>query len=85
MREGYESTELMYSGHLACAGCGATIAMRYALKALGDDTVIVLPACCWSSRKMLFFRQAIIPSTISRPCCSGSSILIDSSGSPLRS
>lgn len=48
MREGYESTELMYSGHLACAGCGATIAMRYALKALGDDTVIVLPACCWS-------------------------------------
>src|SRR5512136_2550717 len=48
MREGYESMELMYSGHLACAGCGATIAMRYALKALGDDTVIVLPACCWS-------------------------------------
>ena len=48
MREGYESAELMYSGHLACAGCGATIAMRYALKALGDDTVIILPACCWS-------------------------------------
>jgi len=48
MREGYESMELMYAGHLACAGCGATIAMRYALKALGEDTVIVLPACCWS-------------------------------------
>ena len=45
MKEGYESMELMYAGHLACAGCGATISMRYALKALGDNTVIVLPAC----------------------------------------
>src|SRR5512137_318096 len=44
----YELTELMHSGHLACAGCGATIAMRYTLKALGEKTVIVIPACCWS-------------------------------------
>ncbi len=44
----YERKELMVSGHLACAGCGATIAMRYALKALGEQTVLVLPACCWS-------------------------------------
>jgi pyruvate/2-oxoacid:ferredoxin oxidoreductase beta subunit len=44
----YELRELMNSGHLACAGCGATIAMRYALKALGENTVLVIPACCWS-------------------------------------
>ena len=44
----YEPKELMYSGHLACAGCGATIAMRYTLKALGEQTVLVIPACCWS-------------------------------------
>jgi pyruvate/2-oxoacid:ferredoxin oxidoreductase beta subunit len=44
----YEPRELMHSGHLACAGCGATIAMRYTLKALGEQTVIVIPACCWS-------------------------------------
>ena len=44
----YEPRELMYSGHLACAGCGATISMRYALKALGEQTILVLPACCWS-------------------------------------
>jgi len=40
--------EIMSPGHVACQGCGATLAMRYTLKALGKDTVIVLPACCWS-------------------------------------
>ncbi len=42
------TTELMSSGHLACQGCGATMAMRYALKGLGDRTVMVVPACCWT-------------------------------------
>ncbi len=40
--------DYMYSGHVACAGCGAAIAMRFFLKALGDKAVMVLPACCWS-------------------------------------
>jgi len=40
--------ELMSSGHLACQGCGATLAMRYALKALGQKTILCIPACCWS-------------------------------------
>jgi pyruvate/2-oxoacid:ferredoxin oxidoreductase beta subunit len=40
--------EYMYSGHVGCPGCGAAIAMRFVLKALGEKTIIVLPACCWS-------------------------------------
>jgi pyruvate/2-oxoacid:ferredoxin oxidoreductase beta subunit len=40
--------ELMGSGHLACQGCGATQAMRVALKALGPQTALVIPACCWA-------------------------------------
>ena len=40
--------ELMSPGHLACQGCGATVAMRYVLKALGLKTVVCIPACCWS-------------------------------------
>lgn len=40
--------EYMCSGHLACQGCGATLAMRYALKALGPNSVFTFPACCWS-------------------------------------
>ncbi|GBD93145.1 pyruvate synthase subunit PorB [bacterium BMS3Abin05] len=40
--------EYIYPGHLACPGCGASLAMRYALKALGPKTMVVIPACCWS-------------------------------------
>jgi pyruvate/2-oxoacid:ferredoxin oxidoreductase beta subunit len=40
--------ELMASGHLACPGCGAPLAMRLALKALGPNTIVVMPASCWS-------------------------------------
>ncbi len=39
--------EYMYPGHVACPGCGAAIAMRFALKALGAKTMVVIPACCW--------------------------------------
>jgi pyruvate ferredoxin oxidoreductase beta subunit/2-oxoisovalerate ferredoxin oxidoreductase beta subunit len=40
--------ELMSPGHLGCQGCGATNAMRFALKGLGPKSVLVMPACCWS-------------------------------------
>lgn len=39
--------DYMYSGHLGCPGCGATIAMKLALQVLGEKTVLVIPACCW--------------------------------------
>ena len=48
MDTGIHEKEYMYSGHVACPGCGAAIAMRFVLKALGEKTIIVLPACCWS-------------------------------------
>jgi pyruvate/2-oxoacid:ferredoxin oxidoreductase beta subunit len=44
----FPEEEYLLPGHLACAGCGAAIGMRYALKALGEDTVVVIPASCWS-------------------------------------
>ncbi|MDP8254202.1 MAG: thiamine pyrophosphate-dependent enzyme [Candidatus Alcyoniella australis] len=40
--------ELLTSGHLACQGCGGALAMRLALRALGPDTICVIPACCWT-------------------------------------
>ena len=40
--------EIMSSGHVGCPGCGAAIAMKFVLKALGEKTMMVLPACCWS-------------------------------------
>ena len=39
--------DLMNPGHLGCPGCGATIAMKFALQALGEKTMVVIPACCW--------------------------------------
>jgi len=40
--------DYMTSGHLACSGCSAPIAMRYCLKALEEKTILVVPACCWT-------------------------------------
>jgi pyruvate/2-oxoacid:ferredoxin oxidoreductase beta subunit len=35
-------------GHLGCPGCGAAIAMKFALKALGEKTIMVIAASCAS-------------------------------------
>ena len=40
--------ELMSSGHVACPGCGGSLAMRLVLKELGPKTIVALPACCWT-------------------------------------
>ncbi len=48
IRETIPEEELLIPGHVACPGCGASLAMRYALKALGTETMLVIPACCWS-------------------------------------
>jgi len=42
------SIEYLSQGDFACPGCGAGLSMRHALKVLGEKTVIVMPACCWS-------------------------------------
>lgn len=42
------SEEILYRGYLSCAGCGGGLAMRLALKALGERTIMVIPASCWS-------------------------------------
>ncbi|OQX28248.1 MAG: 2-ketoisovalerate ferredoxin oxidoreductase [Desulfobacteraceae bacterium IS3] len=41
-------TDYMYSGHVGCPGCGATIAVKFAMKAMGEKTIMVVPACCWA-------------------------------------
>jgi len=40
--------EIMQPGHLACQGCGGALAMRYALKVYGKDSMLTIPACCWA-------------------------------------
>ncbi|MBM1154474.1 3-methyl-2-oxobutanoate dehydrogenase subunit beta [archaeon] len=43
---GLPREEFLLPGHTACPGCGATIALRIVMKALGPRTVFVIPACC---------------------------------------
>lgn len=48
IKDQMQGDELLTSGHLACPGCAAPMAMRWVLKGLGPNTIVVLPACCWS-------------------------------------
>ncbi len=40
--------ELVLPGLASCQGCGAALAMKLALKGLGNRTIVVFPACCWA-------------------------------------
>jgi pyruvate/2-oxoacid:ferredoxin oxidoreductase beta subunit len=42
------SAEFIEGGHMGCPGCGASLSLRHALKVLGKETVVVMPACCWA-------------------------------------
>ena len=43
-----DETELFTPGSIACPGCGGALAMRHFLRAMGQETVVVIPACCWA-------------------------------------
>ncbi len=40
--------EFLSPGHRACGGCGLGITIRLSLKVLGRDTVVGVPAGCWT-------------------------------------
>ncbi len=69
--------EYMNQGHLGCPGCGATMSMRHALKVLGDNTVVVMPASCWSiiagGLPMTALQVPLmhVPFAVSAACASG--------------
>ncbi|QGP91637.1 Oxalate oxidoreductase subunit beta [Neomoorella glycerini] len=42
-------TELFTGGHGGCRGCGAALAVRQAMKALGPRTIITIPASCMAT------------------------------------
>ncbi len=46
MREELVEEELFAPGHRACAGCGATLAVRLALKALGKNVIVANATGC---------------------------------------
>ncbi|MBE9469092.1 MAG: pyruvate synthase subunit beta [Bacteroidetes bacterium] len=53
-----------FYGHKACAGCGGSIAVRLALKVLGERTFAVLPAGCMSAVGFIFPQMAFVNNAI---------------------
>jgi len=56
---GLPEEEYVMSGNASCPGCGAALALRHVLKALGKRTVLVIPACCTSVIQGLYPRSGI--------------------------
>jgi pyruvate ferredoxin oxidoreductase beta subunit len=46
--------ELVHPGNRACTGCGLSIAYRIGLKALGPDTILIVPPSCLTVLQGLF-------------------------------
>lgn len=70
----------------ACAGCGASLALWYTLKAAGPDTVLVLPASCTAAFQGIYPKTAInvpvvnIAFGAAASCASGMSIAFREAG-----
>lgn len=53
-----------FYGHKACAGCGGSVAVRLALKVLGERTYAALPAGCMSAVGFIFPQMAFTNNAI---------------------
>ena len=47
-----------FYGHKACAGCGGSLAVRLALKVIGENSYSVLPAGCMSAVGFIYPQMA---------------------------
>lgn len=45
---GDQNDTQIQKGHPACAGCGMALGVRHLLQEAGEDTILVIPACCAS-------------------------------------
>ncbi|GHV12473.1 pyruvate ferredoxin oxidoreductase subunit beta [Fibrobacterales bacterium] len=61
---GYNKDKEPFVGHKACAGCGGTIAVRLALKALGERVFVTVPAGCMSAVGFLYPQMAFTVNSI---------------------
>ncbi len=51
--------EYIFPGNRTCAGCGAALAYRHALKALGHRTIVVVPAGCVTVLHGMYPRSSV--------------------------
>ena len=61
------SGEEFFYGHKACGGCGESLALRLALKILGEDAYLSLPAGCMSAVSFIYPNMAFKNNAIITP------------------
>ncbi len=60
----YPEKEYILPGNRLCAGCGVNIAYRFILKALGQKTIICIPACCITILHGIYPKTPILATTV---------------------
>lgn len=64
-----------FIGHKGCAGCGGSLAVRLALKALGKNTIVVVPAGCMSAVGFVYPQLAFGVNALISPFASTGAML----------
>lgn len=62
--------EELFYGHKACGGCGESLAVRLAMKVLGERTFAALPAGCMSAVSFIYPNMAFTSNAIITPFAS---------------
>lgn len=68
-----DSNEFFY-GHKACGGCGESLALRHALKVLGEDAYLSLPAGCMAAVSFIYPNMAFKNNAIITPFASTAAV-----------
>lgn len=69
------SNEELFFGHRACAGCGGSLAVRLALKAIGRRAYVAIPANCMSAVGFLYPTMSLGVSGLCCPFASTGAVL----------
>ena len=69
------SEDVYFFGHKACAGCGAALVVRHALKVLGPNAVCALPAGCMSAVGFNFPQMSFANNAMITPFAATASVL----------
>jgi len=74
MRLDADEREYMCSGHAACPGCGAVIALRVFTKAVGENTILVIPASCTGVIVGIYPQSVMRLPVVHAPMAAGASV-----------
>jgi pyruvate ferredoxin oxidoreductase beta subunit len=69
----YPEKEYILPGNRLCAGCGVPIAYRFILKALGQKTIVSVPACCVTILHGIYPKTPVSVTTVNTTFASAAS------------